>query len=265
MPLQLIYLHGQSELRCDHDIDKHFQGYYTLQYMSAGAVELNVDDKQYLLHGPWFWSAYPGPQITFHSAGRTGTWEHHYVAFRGPRVAGWIEAGLFPVMPQPAPPWPDLTRRFDEMLRLFATNDRLPGLRATHILEGILLDLAEARMRATQKPDWLESAIRAIDASIGQQELDYQQLCRDLGVSESTLRRGFIQTLGVSPHNYLIKARIARAKHLLGESDLPIKAIAETLAYADVYYFARQFRQVTGLPPAAYRKSIEHGPTPNPP
>jgi len=41
----------------------------------------------------------------------------------------------------------------------------------------------------------------------------------------------------------------------LGETNLPIKEIAERLGYNDVYFFSRQFRKQMGVPPAAYRKS----------
>jgi YesN/AraC family two-component response regulator len=38
---------------------------------------------------------------------------------------------------------------------------------------------------------------------------------------------------------------------------LPIKTIAEQLGYRDVSFFTRQFRLVTGVPPATFRRSRE--------
>src|SRR5688572_19866467 len=94
---ELTFLYGESVPRCAHEIDKHFAGYNTLQYMSAGAVELTVAGERHALNGRWFWSAYPGPRIAFRAAPPARHWRHRYLAFRGPRVRRWHEAGLFPV------------------------------------------------------------------------------------------------------------------------------------------------------------------------
>jgi AraC family transcriptional regulator, arabinose operon regulatory protein len=45
---------------------------------------------------------------------------------------------------------------------------------------------------------------------------------------------------------------------LLTDTTQTIKQIAMQLGYSDVYFFTRQFREQTGLPPALYRKSREH-------
>ncbi len=169
----------------------------------------------------------------------------------------WIDAGLFPIAPQQPLGVAEPGARFDRLLALFSGGDRLAAARALHILEGLLLDLAEARSHASARPDWLDAAISRLDDAIEDGAADYERLCQDLGLSQSTLRRQFHQAMGLSPHEYLIQTRIARAKDLLAGSGLPLKAIARRLGYRDVYYFSRQFRQLTGLPPAGYRRSIQ--------
>jgi len=42
---------------------------------------------------------------------------------------------------------------------------------------------------------------------------------------------------------------------MLVHTDEPIKMIAARLGYNDVYFFSRQFRLITGVPPAIYRRS----------
>ena len=60
-----------------------------------------------------------------------------------------------------------------------------------------------------------------------------------------------------SPHEEVdrVVGRIAEARRLLGETDEPIKSIAKRLGYRDVFFFSRQFRSITGVPPAMYRRS----------
>ena len=82
----LIFHYGQAVPQCDHRIDKHFEGYCTLQYMSGGAVALSIDGDRRLLEGRWFWSCYPGPRIAFCPAIERSTWNHRYLAFSGDLV-----------------------------------------------------------------------------------------------------------------------------------------------------------------------------------
>ena len=53
---------------------------------------------------------------------------------------------------------------------------------------------------------------------------------------------------------YCREVRIAQARELLQEGDMPIKTIAASLGYSEVPSFARVFRKRTGQTPAAYRR-----------
>ena len=253
---ELTFLYGESIARCTHRIDKHFVGYHTLQYMSAGAVELTVGAREFRMEGRWFWSAYPGPRIAFHAAPPHRTWRHRYIAFRGPVVERWRDDGLFPIDPQAAPDDDDAGERFDEMLRLSARTDRLSQLRAIHLLEGMLIRLAEDRAQPSARPAWLKTATQrlAVLATRGD-AADYDAVAAQLGMAESTLRRRFRESTGMPPHEFVLQARVAEARRLLGETDRPIKSIAQELGYRDVYVFSRQFKKLAGVPPAMYRKS----------
>ena len=66
--------------------------------------------------------------------------------------------------------------------------------------------------------------------------------------------RLFKQHTGISFRNYILKSRMEAAKlHLLSTS-YSIGRIAEILGYNDIFLFSRQFRQVVGKKPTAYRK-----------
>ena len=135
----LQFLFGQFVPQCRHEIDKHFDDYCTIQFMAAGAVALRIDDTPYALQGRWFWSAYPGPRVSFHAAGRRA-WVHRYLAFRGKLVERWRRDGLFPISPQEAPSAVDYAERFDTMLDVSRRSDRLAIRRATLLLETMLVD-----------------------------------------------------------------------------------------------------------------------------
>ncbi len=241
---------GQHVPKCTHQIDKQFD-YYVLQYMDSGAVALSIGETSYRLDGKQFWSSYPGPRIKFSAAPGTKTWVHRYLAFRGNVVKTWIKAGIFPIAPQQPPLAMDCAQRFDALLQHALHTDDWSHLRALHLLEGILIDLAEARNQSHEQPDWLNKTLARLD----QGATDYAELANQSGISERTLRRKMRSALGMSPHEYVLHARLAEARRLLGETDLPAKTIAERLGYRDVYFFSRQFREFTGVPPITYRKS----------
>ena len=254
----LVFLYGESVPRCTHVIDKHYAGYHTLQYMAGGAVELWVGERRHVLEGRAFWSAYPGPRFRFNAAPGRADWDHRYIAFQGPLVKRWERERLFPVAPRPSPNGADYAGRFDELLAASRRTDARGVRRATNVLESILIELAESPPPATEPVPWLARMSEALDAAAMSADApapDYAALADAAGVSERTLRRQFHAATGTSPHAYLLQRRTAEARRLLGETDLPVKAIAARLGYADVYFFSRQFRQLAGVPPAAYRKS----------
>lgn len=249
----LIFLYGQSLQQCSHDIDKVFDGYCTLQYMAAGAVKLAIDSDTRLLEGRWFWSCYPGPRIAFRASAKRSTWNHHYLAFRGPQVASWQEEGLFPVPPQRPAHGADYSSRFDELLAISRREDTWGVRRAIHLLEGILIELAESRNRPSE--DAIVTRAMGPLHEPADQQLGCDHLATELGISERTLRRRFAAATGHSPRQYAIQQRTATARRLLAETDLPVKQIAQQLGYKNIFYFTRQFSRAVGVPPAQYRRS----------
>ena len=252
MAASIQFLFGQFVPNCRHRIDKFFDDYYVLQYMDGGRISLDIDTTHYRLEGRYFWSSYPGKRIRFHPAAPGQSWVHRYLAFRGPGVKQWIKSGLFPIAPQQPNPKADYGDRFDEMLELSRRTDRWGIARAALRLETILTELAEARSRPEMMPSWLESALASI-TSLGEQ-VDYQHLADEAGMSPRSFRRRFAEAMGTSPQSYAIACRIGHAKQMLGGTELPIKTIAAQLGYKDVFFFSRQFTGQTGISPAAYRR-----------
>lgn len=251
---ELALLHGSHTAVCRARVDKHFEGYYTLQFMEEGCLELFYGEQRHVLEGSWFWPAYPGPRVRFHAGPGHEAWNHRYIAFTGPLANRWAAEGLYPAGPQPAPDRAVAVARFDEMLAHFQRIDRWSRLKAVNLLERILIDLAEARHEPAPGESWLREVLDALNEGAGF-SADYAAMARRLGMSLSSLRRKFRRAAGVSIHRYTVQARITRARHWLGESDLPVKAIAEKLGYPDVYFFSRQFKAETGTTPTLFRRS----------
>ncbi len=73
-------------------------------------------------------------------------------------------------------------------------------------------------------------------------------------LSRRALESRFRHIVGRTPHEELVRTRIARVKILLAETDLPIALIAERTGYSHIEYLSAQFRRVTGTSPRQYRQ-----------
>ncbi len=85
--------------------------------------------------------------------------------------------------------------------------------------------------------------------------LTVREICTDLGLSESSLKRLVRQTCGQSPLAYFTDLKIAQAEWLLLHSALNTTQIAEQLGFSSVHYFSRVFKQKTGQTPTELKKT----------
>lgn len=75
--------------------------------------------------------------------------------------------------------------------------------------------------------------------------------------SRTAIENAFYNTFGCGAIKYFIKMKIECAKIYIREGNYNVTQIAEMLAYDSVHYFSRQFKQVTGMSPKEYSKSIK--------
>ena len=67
----------------------------------------------------------------------------------------------------------------------------------------------------------------------------------------------FTAACGYTPHDFLIRKRIAESKKLLWDSSISIEKIAEACGFGCQQYFSKIFKKITGLPPGKYRKELK--------
>jgi AraC family transcriptional regulator len=79
-------------------------------------------------------------------------------------------------------------------------------------------------------------------------------LASRLGLSRFQFYRALKQELGISPHEWTARQRVARACLLLKTTRRSIADIAVDSGLPDANYFARFFRQRTGFSPRDWRR-----------
>ena len=66
----------------------------------------------------------------------------------------------------------------------------------------------------------------------------------------------FKQSMGITPHQYVMKCRIEKAKQLLLRQDLTIVQVAGKVGFENQSHFTRVFRQYIGTTPKRFRDGI---------
>ena len=84
------------------------------------------------------------------------------------------------------------------------------------------------------------------------QTIKVQDMAKLLGISRFHFSRLFKQTIGMSPHQYVMQQRIELAKQLL-KQDLAIADIALECGFNSHSHLGKYFRAMTGMIPKAYR------------
>ncbi|NKY88576.1 GlxA family transcriptional regulator [Nocardia veterana] len=86
--------------------------------------------------------------------------------------------------------------------------------------------------------------------------LSVADMAARLNVSPRTLARRFADQLGTSPGGWLLSRRVARARRLLEDTDLPVDAIAGRVGLGSAVNLRRRFHDQVGTTPGAYRRAF---------
>ena len=150
----------------------------------------------------------------------------------------------------------DISRALNEALRDDRTNAVLYLRRA----ENFLRPAAQPEISRTVNPGprltaWQRRRVlEHIEASLAT-PLRNRDLAALVDFSEFHFNVAFRNSLGTSPHEFLIRRRIEHAQQLMLSTDMPLCDIASDCGFADQAHLSRLFRKVVGETPAAWRKS----------
>ncbi|MFB8003256.1 GlxA family transcriptional regulator [Nocardia sp. NPDC056000] len=86
--------------------------------------------------------------------------------------------------------------------------------------------------------------------------LSVEQMASFLNVSPRTLARRFADQLGTSPGGWVLSRRVAAARTLLEETELPVEVIATRVGLSSAVNLRRRFRAHVGTTPGAYRRAF---------
>jgi AraC-like DNA-binding protein len=200
---------------------------------------------------------FPGVWHRYQPDEKTG-WDEHWVGFDGDVARRWVKNKFFSLQtpifrPGQEEKWLTL---FTELIAIIKLNR--PALQ--QVMAGIIAQLLGLLYSGQQaglagNDQTLLIVQRAMIRIQNELEsgLNAQALARELNISYSSFHHTFQQHTGSSPHQYLLDLRLVRARNLLTETTLSVKAIAQQAGFDDEHYFCRFFKTKTGLTPGQWR------------
>lgn len=114
---------------------------------------------------------------------------------------------------------------------------------------------AQYRDTATPKPlsgERLRRVLAYIEENLSE-DMTIAALAEMSHLSYFHFARLFKNATGFSPHRYVVRRRIERAKLLISEGRLTLAAIASTVGFSSQSHLSRHFKQIVGSTPAQYR------------
>jgi AraC-like DNA-binding protein len=132
----------------------------------------------------------------------------------------------------------------DEAALVFAA--RFAGIAADRPRKRIPAQARERR-RAADAAAWIEAH--------STEEVELARVAKRSGFSTFHFLRVFANVLGVTPHQYLVRARLKHAARLLADEERAITDIALDVGFADLSNFVRSFHRAAGVSPRGFRKA----------
>ncbi len=102
----------------------------------------------------------------------------------------------------------------------------------------------------------LRAVLDHINEHLGQ-SISIDALAKTAGLSSSHFIRMFQYATGLSPHQYILRARVLRGQELLRTTHESISEIARITGFCGQSHFTMHFRRVLGVTPKRYLRNVQ--------
>jgi AraC family transcriptional regulator len=87
-------------------------------------------------------------------------------------------------------------------------------------------------------------------------ELSLDEMAQSVGLSTAHFARMFRKSTGETPHQFVLRQRLERAKAMLRTPDARVLDVAVACGFKTQQHFAQVFRDVWGVSPTEYRQDL---------
>lgn len=150
---------------------------------------------------------------------------------------------------------PDLADSINKLFSTITSNNPLKNVLADLTLKEIIIKLLQSQsllaLEIGKSTNMVFDYVKEFIKKHISEKITVETLERAANMSKSSLNRMFKNELGLSPMEYVIRQRLAKAKELL----LATRSVKESCfasGFADVNYFVRLFRNREGMTPGVF-------------
>ena len=87
-----------------------------------------------------------------------------------------------------------------------------------------------------------------------EEDLTLDEMAQSIGLSTAHFARTFRKSTGETPHQFVVRQRLERAKTMLRAQDARVLDVAVACGFKTQQHFAQVFRDVCGISPSGYRQ-----------
>ena len=200
------------------------------------------------------------PGVLHHCTAHKGTvWSRLTLRFNGPWFDSMHQSGFLKCQVRignllPITSW---YQKFYNLLQLKEGESTNP----MRYLCRFLVVLSEIPFEAQRtvphgRPAWLAESLAMIESADQAKPLAARQIAQKCNLGYATFRKQFPHYVGCGPSEYHKNLRIKTASELIAYGNESFKQIALQLGFYDENYFARFFREKTGLTPSQFKAEL---------
>jgi len=89
-----------------------------------------------------------------------------------------------------------------------------------------------------------------------EEELTLHEMAQCAGLSTAHFSETFRESTGESPHRFVLRQRVERAKEMLCGTEMRVLDVAVACGFKTQQHFARVFRRICGASPMEYRHEV---------
>lgn len=232
---------------------------YKLHFVHNGKGYLRSNQKEYAITEGQLFACYPN-EVVYYRADSEEPWRYSWVAFDGLNSefylerAGFSKSNLVMYCPNKSV----IENAFNEILSTekSAANKDLSYMGYLYLILASIVDKSSQTMNYSNTKEYVKEAVAYIKKNYSQ-SISISDISADLSLDRKYFSKIFKKELQISPNEYLINYRLARACELIETTNLTIAEIAATVGYDNQFSFSRVFKKYKKISPSDYRAQIK--------
>jgi AraC-like DNA-binding protein len=183
---------------------------------------------------------------------KTG-WQTEWIVWQGREADSLVRAGYFsPDRPVISDNIGIVHKTIQEIKDIIELEGMEAAYKRKLLLQEMLLSLYRSlnRQNSRNSSKIINTAVEFIERN-SNRSISVGEIAKKCRLSEVHFRRLFKASTGIPPKDFILNRKIAEAKRLISRG-IPIKEIAEQLAFCDEFHLRKAFRKITGIAPGKF-------------